>query len=123
MRNSRFLRRGAVWLVVAALCAASAAVAQRSKKDPPLRVVHGLVTDAEETPLPKAVVQLKNTKTLQVRSFYTDEKGAYRFPGLDPDLDYELKAEFGNATSGPRKVSSFDSRREVVINFKLDVKK
>src|SRR5438128_836992 len=73
--------------------------------------------------LAKAVVQLKNLKTLQVKSFYTDDQGGYRFHGLDPDQDYELKAEFGNATSGTKKVTSFDSRREVVINFKLDVQK
>ncbi len=97
--------------------------AQRSKKDPPLRAVHGIVTDGAENPLHKAVVQLKNLKNLQVRSFYTDEKGAYRFHGLDPELDYELKAQYNEAAAGPRTVSSFDSRRELVINFKLDVKK
>ena len=105
------------------LCAAEPVLAQRSKKEPPTRSVIGIVTDTMENPLAKAVVQLKNRKTLQVKSFYTDEKGAYRFHGLDPDLDYELKAEFGAAASGPRTLSSFDSRREVVINFKLDVKK
>jgi len=65
---------------------------------------------------------LKHSKNLQVKSFYTDEKGGYRFHGLDPDVDYELKAEFGDAKAGPRTVSSFDSRKEVVINFKLDIK-
>ena len=91
-------------------------------KDQKLRMVKGIVTDAQENPLFKAVVQLKNTKTLQVKSFITDEQGAYRFQGLDPDLDYELKAEYGSTASGPRKVTSFDSRREVIINFKLDIK-
>ena len=113
----------AVMTVMALFLGAAAAPAQRSKKEQPLRSVEGLVTDQLENPLAKAVVQLKNTKTLQVRSFYTDEKGAYRFHGLDPDLEYELKAEFGEASSGPRKVSPFDSRRQVIINFKLEVKK
>lgn len=120
------MRQRMVWprliLVLAVIFALSPAVAQRSK-DHPTRSVHGIVTDNLENPLAKAVVQIKNTKTLQVKSFYTDEKGGYRFQGLDPDLDYELKAEYGNATGGPRTVSSFDSRREVIINFKLDVKK
>lgn len=112
-------------VVVAALvtCTLAPASAQPAAKDQPLRSVQGIVTDAQENPLAKAVVQLKNTKTLQVKSFYTDEKGAYRFHGLDPDLDYEVKAEYNNVSSGPRKVTSFDSRREVVINFKLDVQK
>ncbi len=110
------------WVVMGALVclAAGPALAQ---KDQRTRSVQGIVTDAGENPLAKAVVQLKNLKTLQVKSFYTDEQGGYRFHGLDPDQDYELKAEFGNASSGPKKVTSFDSRREVVINFKLDTQK
>jgi len=93
-----------------------------AQKDKPTRSVHGIVTDTQENPIAKAVVQLKHTKSLQVKSFYTDDKGVYRFHGLDPDVDYELKAEFGEAKVGPRTLSSFDSRKEVVINFKLDVK-
>jgi hypothetical protein len=100
---------------------ATVALAQ-SSKEKPTRSVHGIVTDAQENPIAKAVVQIKHTKNLQVKSFYTDGKGSYRFHGLDPDVDYELKAEFGDAKAGPRTVSSFDSRKEVVINFKLDVK-
>ncbi len=110
-------------LAVVALLAISTAALAQSKKDRPTRSVQGLVTDAQENPIPKAVVQLKNTKSLQVKSFYTDEKGSYRFFGLDPDVDYELQAQYGDAKAGPRTVSSFDSRKEVVINFKLDVKR
>jgi hypothetical protein len=84
--------------------------------------VQGLVTDAQENPITKAVVQLKNLKTMDVKSFYTDEKGAYHFNGLDPDTNYELKAIFGSVTSGVRKVTPFDSRKEIIINFKVDNK-
>ncbi len=62
-------------------------------------------------------------KTLEVKSYYTDEKGAYHFHGLDPDIEYELKAQAGNAISSVRKITPFDSRREVVINLKLDINK
>ena len=110
-------------LPVLILCLVAPAMVQAAAKEPQLRSVQGIVTDAQENPLTKAVVQLKNTKTLQVKSFYTDEKGSYRFHGLDPDVDYEVKAEYGNASSGPRKITSFDSRREVIINFKLDAAK
>ncbi len=92
-------------------------------KDPPLRSVQGIVTDQQENPIARAVVQLKNMKTLEVKSYYTDEKGAYHFHGLDPDIEYELKAQAGNATSSVRKITPFDSRREVVINLKLDINK
>lgn len=119
-----------IWktLVPAALIALGSLMVVRAQyydvadKTQKLRSVQGIVTDGQENPLSKAVVQLKNAKTLQVKSFYTDDKGAYRFHGLDPEQDYELKAEYGNASSPARKVTSFDSRREVVINFKLDVK-
>jgi hypothetical protein len=109
-------------LLVLGLAALAPAMFPQSSKEKPTRSVQGIVTDAQENPIPKAVVQIKHSKNLQVKSFYTDEKGAYRFHGLDPDVDYELKAEFGDAKAGPRTVSSFDSRKQVVINFKLDVK-
>ena len=109
-------------LVAAGVVGLSTMTLAQSRKDQPTRSVHGIVTDAQENPIAKAVVQLKHSKNLQVKSFYTDEKGGYRFHGLDPDVDYELKAEFGDAKAGPRTVSSFDSRKEVVINFKLDIK-
>ncbi len=116
----RAIRYGLVLLGAMALSSLSpVALAQKEK---PTRSVHGIVTDTQENPIAKAVVQLKHTKSLQVKSFYTDDKGVYRFHGLDPDVDYELKAEFGEAKVGPRTLSSFDSRKEVVINFKLDVK-
>ena len=117
--------RLAAWktlLSLAILMAFALAAAPAAEKGQKLRSVQGIVTDAQENPLARAVVQLKNTKTLQVKSFLTDEKGAYRFHGLDPDLDYEVKAEYDKVSSGPRKVTSFDSRRDLVINFKLDVK-
>ena len=100
----------------------AAAQTPSADKGPKQRSVQGIVSDMQENPLARAVVQLKNTKTLQVKSFLTDEKGGYRFSGLDPDIDYEVKADYNNTSSGPRKITSFDSRREVVINFKLDVK-
>ena len=40
-----------------------------------------------------AVVQLKDTKSLQIRSFYTQKDGSYHFAGLSTNIDYELRAE------------------------------
>ena len=62
-------------------------------------------------PAPGAVVQLKNTKTLQIRSFIAKEHGAYYFHGLSPDVDYELKAEFQGRPAATKTLSSFDSRK------------
>jgi Carboxypeptidase regulatory-like domain len=91
--------------------------------DDKARSVEGVVKDGKDEPLEGAVVQLKDTKTLQVRSFITKEDGAYRFHGLNTNVDYQVKAERQGAVSGPKTVSVFDSRKQIVINFKLEPKK
>jgi Carboxypeptidase regulatory-like domain len=87
------------------------------------RVLTGQVTNRSDTPLPQAIVYLKNTKTLTVRTFITDDKGNYRFPELSPDVDYQIYAEFSGARSETRTLSSFDSRPHAVINLKVAEKK
>lgn len=106
------------------LLSASGAVAQSKKKgeDQGLRAVQGTVSDANGNAVEGAVVQLKNTKTLQIHSFITKEHGAYFFQGLNPDVDYQLKAEYQGALSATRTLSSFDSRKQAVINLKLEKK-
>ena len=64
-----------------------------------------------------AVVQLKNTKTFQIRSFITQEHGWYYSHGLSADVDYELKAEYQGTASPTKTLSSFDSRKQATINL------
>jgi hypothetical protein len=111
------LRRSAVLLLVLAL--ASLAFGQKKSKEPQEKSVTGLVTDASGAPVPGAVVQLKNTKTLQVRSFIAKETGEYFFHGLTTDVDYELKAESNGKSSGTKILSSFDSHAEARLNLQL----
>jgi uncharacterized protein YdeI (BOF family) len=87
------------------------------------RSVQGTVTDQSDTAVERAVVQLKDTKTLQIRSFITQQDGSYHFHGLNPDVDYELRAEFQGAGSDTKTLSSFDSRKQAVINLKVQSKK
>ena len=96
---------------------------KKSKEDSTTRSVEGVVTDATDKIVDGAVVQLKDTKTLQVRSFITKQDGMYHFHGLSPDVDYELKAEHEGSSSGGKTLSAFDSRKSAVINMKLDSKK
>ena len=96
------------------------APAQTKKGSPALRDVQGVVTDASGRPVPGAIVQLKNTKTLQIISFITKQQGDYYFHGLSPDIDFELSAEQNGKTSVIRTLSSFDSRKQAAINLKLD---
>jgi hypothetical protein len=101
--------------------AAPGAFAQKKKGDDTgnVRSVQGVVTGADDQPVDGAVVQIKNTKTLQIRSFITKDHGAYYFNGLSPDVDYELKADYHGASSPSRTLSSFDSRKKAIINLRL----
>jgi len=86
------------------------------------RTLSGFVTDAEGKAVAGAVVQLKNTRTLQVRSFITREKGDYYFSGLSKDVDYELKAQSKGHSSSSKTLSSFDSKATPVINLQIKEK-
>ena len=66
---------------------------------------------------------LKNLKSQAVKTYIADDSGRYRFSGLDPNVDYEIHAEKDGAKSQTRTVSSFDSRKDIVINLKIDKKK
>jgi hypothetical protein len=118
--------RSAIVLALFLTCFASVVLSFDNKKDKEeekLRMVQGVVTDAQDNPIPGAVVQLKNSKTLQVRSFITQEKGVYQLHGLDPNVDYSLKADYQGASSSWKTLSSFDSRKQPVINLKVESKK
>jgi hypothetical protein len=112
----------AVLCLAALLFCAPAGLAQK-KKDSATRSVSGVVTMPDEKLVVGAVVQLTDTKTKQVRSFYTQEHGDYYFHGLSPDIDYELTASYQGATSGTKTLSVFDNRKDAVINLKLNPKK
>jgi hypothetical protein len=105
------------------LVCGSVVAAQDAKHEAQLRTVHGVVTDKSETPLASAVVFLKNTRSNVVRSYISDDSGNYRFSGLDPNADYEIHAEKDGSTSPTRSVSSFDSKKDLVVNLKIDKKK
>ena len=115
--------RQIVGLALTLLLLASLAAAQDAKHESQLRSVHGVVTDKADTPIPGAVVFLKNTRTNAVRSYIADDTGNYRFSGLDPNTDFELHAEKDGAKSPTRTISSFESRKELVVNLKIDTKK
>jgi hypothetical protein len=103
---------------------ASGALAQDAKREAQLRTVRGLVIDkSSEAPIPSGVVFLKNTRTNAVRSYIADDEGNYRFSGLDPNVDYEIHAEKDGAKSATRTISSFDNKKEIILNLKLEKKK
>jgi hypothetical protein len=99
--------------------AAPAEFAQRSSHEVP-RTLIGRVHSSQERPIAEAVVYLKNTKTLVVKTYITEENGAYRFPALSPNVDYEVHAEYKGARSDTKTLSSFDTRKEAIINLKIN---
>jgi hypothetical protein len=122
MRYTGRYSRNIAWLCFALLLLAGVAAAQKEKESP-LRTVKGVVADKSDSPLQGAVVFLKNTRTNAVRSTFADTDGSYRFSGLDPNADYEVRAEFEGSKSPVKTVSSLDNRKEIVLNLKIDRKK
>ncbi len=108
-----------VCLIAAVLSFSLPAQDKRSGDDASTRSVQGVVTDASGKPVEKAVVQLKDTKTLQIRSFITGPDGSYHFAGLSPNVEYELKAEYQGATSDRKSLSVFNTKKAVTIGLKL----
>jgi protocatechuate 3,4-dioxygenase beta subunit len=94
--------------------------AQQKNEDNTTRTVEGMVTDAANQPVSKAVVQLKSTKTLQIRSFITQDDGNYHFAGLGTDVEYQLKADHDGASTSWKTLSVFNSKKTAIINLKLN---
>jgi hypothetical protein len=127
MTGSRNITR-VLTLTAMALVLCTGLVAQEPKKtreerreEANSRAVMGTVTTADDKLVSGAVVQLKDMRTLQVRSFITLDDGQYHFSGLRIDIDYELSARSGEMTA-TKKLSLFDNRKAAVMNFKLEKK-
>ena len=90
------------------------------QKGPQLRSVNGRVTGSGDAALKDAIVYIKNTRTLAVKTYIADDAGKYQFNALMPSVDYEIFAESNGKKSDTRTLSSFDSRKDVTINLKID---
>ena len=104
------------------LCAASPfipSIAAVEKNQNQLRSLTGHVIDRQEQAVPKAIVYLKNTKTLLVKTYIADSDGTYRFPALSPNVDYEVYAEFNGARSDTKTLSSFDNRKQFNVTLRI----
>ncbi len=116
-------------MLASAICAASvrlsfsqaqpAVVGQNSGTT---RSIQGTVLSETGSSIPKAIVLLKDTKTLQVRSYIAQADGRYHFYGLSTDVNYEVRAEANSLTSKTRMVSVFDSHKVVKLDLKVNKK-
>ena len=96
------------------------AVVNAQKRDTsPARSLIGHVLDRQDQPVTEAVVYLKNTKTLAIRTYISDPDGSYHFPALSPNIDYEIYAEFKGAHSDTKTLSAFDNRKQINITLRI----
>ena len=86
------------------------------------RSIQGTVLNNSGFPISGAVVLLKDTKTLQVRSYIAQSDGKYQFYGLSTDINYQLRAEAQGLTSKTKTVSVFDSHKVVKLDLKISKK-
>ena len=121
------MRRRMIALALATVVLAGVAAAfqwttdKKSKpRDRSHRDLIGMVTLPDDGPAVGAVVKLKNLRSLEVKSFITQADGKYSFQNLNSNMDYEVRADFKDMTSGPRKLLVYDTRLDPVINLKLE---
>ena len=81
------------------------------------------VMDKSDKPVPEAIVYLKNTKTLGVKTYIAQKDGSYRFPELSPNIDYEVYAEKNGMKSKTKTLSQFDDRPKSTINLLINTNK
>ena len=93
------------------------------KPRPTSKMLTGTVTDKADQPIASAVVYLKNSKTLVVKSFFTQQDGSYRFPQLALNTDFEIWAEKDGKKSDSKSISQFDDRFTPTVNLRIDVNK
>jgi len=91
----------------------------KKEKESNTRTIDGTVKDAADNPLADAIVQLKDTKTSKIVDFATKEDGKFAFRDLPMDVNFELLAKHGDVTTPVKKVSIYDTRKHVILNFQL----
>lgn len=104
--------------LLAVPAAGATAFVQRGVQGEP-RTLVGHVVDDREQPLQKAIVYLKNTKNLAIKTYISEPDGTFRFSGLTPNIDYEVYAEHEGARSDTKTLSGFDSRKQVSVTLKI----
>jgi hypothetical protein len=98
---------------------ANATPAWASDQQQQTRSLQGQVLDDRDAGIGGAIVYLKNTKTLAIKTFIADKDGTYRFNALSPNVDYEVYGEKDGKKSDTKTLSSFDSRKQATINLKI----
>jgi hypothetical protein len=111
-----------VLILLLLTCAAAGPLSFSESLAQSMRVLQGLVLNADGQPQQNAVVYLQDQKSMQVRTYITEADGRYRFGQLSSDVDYQLWAEYKGHKSKTRSISSFDSKKDLNFDLKIDSK-
>jgi hypothetical protein len=121
----RLIAVAAIFLASGSFLSAPAAKASETEQrgsQNESRTLIGHVMNAQNGPQQKAIVYLKNTKTLAIKTYISEGDGSFRFSGIAPNIDYEVYAEHEGAHSDTKTLSGFDSRKEVTMTLKIHSK-
>ncbi len=110
-----YLRAAAMVMFAICLMLPVAGIAQSDAS----RSVEGKVYGPQSAPLNSAVVYLQDSKTNNIKSFISTQDGSYRFGQLSTNIDYQLWAEFKGKKSDKKTISSFNSKKQLVIDLHI----
>jgi Carboxypeptidase regulatory-like domain len=119
MRTNRILL---LMLLLAGITAYSAFSYAKDKDASTGRLLTGRVLDHQDNPVPDAVVYLSDARTRAVKTYIVGKSGAYDFPALAPNVDYEVYAQYRGRKSDTKTVSQFDDRKQVSIILRIDTR-
>src|SRR5579864_8829812 len=118
MRKYQFV----VLMLLVGLMALADPYPKDKEKETAGRLLTGKVLDRRDNPVADSIVYLADTRTRAVKSYIVGTDGAYRFPELSPNIDYEVYAQYRGQKSDTKTVSQFDDRKIVNIILRIDVK-
>lgn len=104
------------------LALVSAANAAPKHKNDSGRSLSGRVFDHNDRPVADSVVYLTDMRTRVVKSYIVAADGAYRFPALTPNVDYEVYAQYKGQKGETKTLSRFDDRSQVSLDLKVDLR-
>jgi Carboxypeptidase regulatory-like domain len=125
-RSARYLstsiiRACAIALAIGALWLAfdPAPLTAKKKGPPTSKTVVGQVFDASDNPIVGAAVEMTDLSTNKTSAIYTGPEGRFTFTDLKFTKDYQVKARYKGQSSEVRKVSSWDTRFNLVLNLHI----